>query len=405
MSQPTASVPMPPPTSCRELLAAMVRINTVNPAFGGQPYAERPLTDYLDQLAQHWGMHTLRLPVEGMGDNLLVMPAPRKVPDADERPWVFFESHLDTVGIAGMTIDPFAAEVRGERLYGRGACDTKATGAAMLWALRRYFELPGQRNRIAVALTLCEEHQKSGAAALAETQLPQLGIRPAGVIVGEPTGNRLVTAHNGVTRWALSTVGKACHSSQPELGVSAVSAMCEVILELERRYIPSLTASHPMTGRARCSVNTIRGGSAINIIPDRCTCEIDRRIVPGEDGRAVVPAIETLLQTLQQRLPNLNWEHGPAYIDPPLDPAVSTQFAGVISATLRTLGLNGDPCGVPYGTDASNFSGEGIPAVVMGPGDIAQAHTADEWIDLRELDQAVEIYLALMNAEYDHDGA
>ncbi|MDE0964869.1 MAG: M20 family metallopeptidase [Candidatus Latescibacteria bacterium] len=384
---------MPDPTSCTELLRAMVGFDTVNANISGVADAEMSLAVYLQELAQGSSLTVQRLPVTGEGFNLLVSHR------VDEQaPWLLFESHLDTVTVEGMTVDPFAGEIRDGRLYGRGACDTKGTGAAMLWALREYAGATTEKaNNVALVFTIDEEIYKTGVRTFVQQHLPMLPWRPSGVIVGEPTELKAVVAHNGVVRWSIAASGRAAHSSDPSKGRSAISAMTKVVQALEERYIPGLVAAHPLTGMAQCSINLIQGGVQINIVPEYCEVQIDRRLVPGEDANDVLPAVEEVLAALRRADPDLQVvQHTPAMIDLPLDPSGGEAFAGFVQRVLLEMGLEGELQGVGYGTDASSFGQAGFAAVVLGPGDIAQAHTADEWIDLAELQRGVEVYGTLM---------
>ena len=217
----------------------MIGIDTVNSNISGKPDAERPLSQYLERLAQDMGFAVQRLPVAGKSFNLLVS---HQVDQA--APWLMFESHLDTVSTEGMTVDPFAGNIQDGRLYGRGACDTKGTGAAMLWGLKNYAaQKSAAPNNIAIVYTVDEEIYKTGVRSFVKSHLPTLGWKPAGVIVGEPTQLKPVVAHNGVVRWSIKTRGRAVHSSNPANGRSAISAMVKVIAALESTYIPSLTTT------------------------------------------------------------------------------------------------------------------------------------------------------------------
>lgn len=377
--------------SCEALLAAMVGFDTVNANISGRSFPERPLAEYLETQARAAGLATERFSLGDERFNLVI----RHEVDRDA-PWLLFESHLDTVSVDGMTIDPFVAEIEGGHMYGRGTCDTKGSGAAMLWALKQYAASDRKRNNVAIACTLDEEIGKTGAAAFAREHLGRLGWRPKGVIVGEPTMLEPVVAHNGVARWRMLTRGVAAHSADPSKGVSAISRMTRVIDAIESVYIPQLDAEHPLTGKAQCSINIIRGGVQINIIPESCEVHVDRRVVPGEDPATVLPAVQRVLDTLRQSHPDLEVVCDQVFLDPPLDPAGSEAFITFVRGVLAGMGLSDDVIGVGYATDASNFRTAGVPAVVLGPGDIAQAHTCDEWIELEQLHRAVEVYLNLM---------
>jgi acetylornithine deacetylase len=376
-----------------ELLQKMVGFDTVNSIISGVPNAERPLAIWLGEVAQSAGFQTQRLPFDNGDFNLLVTHQT----DA-EKPWIFFESHLDVVSVDGMTIEPFAAKIENGKMWGRGSCDTKATGAAMLRALWEYSSQPSQPNNIGVLFTCDEEVTKRGAIAFAHQQLPQLGYMPVGVIVGEPTMLQPVVAHNGVARITVSTHGVAAHSSDPSKGRSAISAMVNVIEVLEREYIPSLAAQHPLTGKAQSSINMIRGGTQFNIIPDHCEIGLDRRLVPGENPADVLPAIEAVLAPLKAQMPDAQIEAKVFFDDAPLVPC-GGEFTNFVNGVLAGFG-DVEARGVPYGTDASNFSVVGLPAIVLGPGDIAQAHTKDEWIALAQVEKAVEVYGTLMSTPF-----
>lgn len=380
------------------LLAGMVAIDTVNSAISSKPDAEKPLGDHLFNLATQLGLTATRLPVAGASFNLLIH-SPQVSADL---PWLLFESHMDTVGVSSMSIPPFEPVIHAGKLFGRGSCDTKASGAAMLAALHQHHlqSASTKLHNVALLFTIDEEISKTGVSVFVDRQLPQLPWKPAGAIVGEPTMLAPITAHNGIVRWSIHTTGLAAHSSDPSRGRSAISMMLRVVDAIENRYTPSLTARHPLTGKAQCSVNVITGGEQINIIPARCSVQIDRRLVPGEDGQSVLPAVQKILDDLKREHPQLVVEQGKPFIDPPLDPDRGQALHQLVARALDQLHLPPKALGAAYGTDASNFCAAGIPAIVLGPGDIAQAHTADEWIAIDQLQQAVAVYLSIMNTPW-----
>jgi acetylornithine deacetylase len=374
---------LPPPGSCEELLAQMVSFETVNPQFGGPAGGEAALAAHLESLARHWGLQTRRCPVGEGTFNLLVSA---EISPAAE--WLLFESHLDTVSADGMTVPPLRMTVAGERLHGRGTCDTKGSGAAMLWALQAYAREPGRVRNAGIIFALDEEAQMTGARAFAAGEVAKFP-RLRGIVVGEPTRLRPVVAHNGALRWRTITRGVAAHSADPGKGRSAISAMLKVITALETKFIPRATREFPLTGRAAASINVIRGGSAVNIIPDYCEIICDRRLVPGE----------TVAQALAERdaaLAGLAVEHDGQYLAPPLAPESSAAFYAWAAPALTACGLDPTATGAPYATDASHYAAAGAQVIVLGPGDMAQAHTKDEWLDRRELARAVSVYGALL---------
>lgn len=375
-----------PPTTCEELLAQMVSFETVNPQFEGPAGGEARLAAHLEALASYWDLRTERCPVDETGRFNLLVHTPL-VPEAE---WLLLESHLDTVSIAGMTVPPLTVTQTETRLYGRGTCDTKGSGAAMLWALKTYHELPksAQPRNAGVIFVIDEEAGMAGAQAFAVRDLHRFP-RLRGIIVGEPTRLRPVVAHNGALRWRTLTRGVAAHSAAPEKGRSAIRAMIKVIDALETRFIPMATRTFPLTGRAAASINVIRGGTAVNIVPDTCEILCDRRLVPGE-------TVQDIVAERAAALAGLEVEHDSEYLAPPLPPENSALLHAWMTPVLRRLNLDAEATGAPYATDASHYAAVGAQVLVLGPGDIGQAHTKDEWLDRRELALATRLYLELL---------
>lgn len=377
--------------SCRELLERMIGFDTVNSAFSHKPHPERELALFLEATAGAWGLRTRRCPVPGGSFNLFI--SLEIAPDAD---WLLFDSHLDTVSHGGMSVDPLRAACAHGRLYGRGACDTKGPGAAMLCALRRYAQqAPPRGLNIGLLFSVDEECGMTGAKAFTRNELAELASKTRGIVIGEPTRLRPVVAHGGLVRGRIVTRGRAAHSSDPGKGKSAISLMVKVVAALESAYIPAVSARHPLAGKAAASINRIQGGTAVNIIPDRCEIEFDRRLMPGESVSSILPAIETVLDTVRAAEPGAEISLEPTFALEPLNPAGRDTFARFVAAALEKENLDASPVGAPWATNASHYATR-IPAIVIGPGDIAQAHTEDEWIDLAQLEAAERLYLRLM---------
>lgn len=374
----------------------MIRFDSVTPHVSGRQDAERPLAQWLAVVAAEWGFATEWLPVPDFCPNLLLT-----TPEQPGRPWLLFDSHLDTVGVDGMTVDPFAGELREERIYGRGACDTKGTGAAMLWAAKESLCASSLAVNVAILFSTGEEHNQTGARAFVQQSLDPLGWRPAGVIVGEPTGMNVVAASNGFARWQLATRGKAAHSSSPQLGHNAISDMARAITAIEDQYIAQLNVSHPMTGQSTCSLNKIWGGVQHNIVPDECVVHVDHRLAPGQTAEGVMESVSIMLDKLASSREQFQYEFRNQESAPPFVAGIDAGdqpkvFAKTISETLNQANLETSILGAPYTTNANHYGPAGLDCIVLGPGDIAQAHTADEWISTAELERGVRGYRALM---------
>lgn len=382
------------PKNVVELLAAMVAIDSVNPAISGAQGGESKLAEYLAFVAALFGFTVRRLPVAGYGENLLVV-----YERGPNRPWKLFDSHMDTVSSEGMSIDPFGGEVRDGRLWGRGACDTKGSGAAMLWAMREYSQTAERPNNVAILFSVDEEVGMRGIRSFIDSDYPMLGFGNPGIVVGEPTRLRLVTAHNGLCRLRIRTHGVAAHASNPSAGKSAISSMAAIVAWLEEGYIARLDKADLLTGAAHCSINTIRGGTASNVIPDLCEIEVDRRMVPGESSDEVVAELREAVSEIQRRRPEIDYELDVLFLAPPLTPKPASPLAEEAARAVEREGLDAARIGVTYATNGGDLSAGGIDAIVFGPGDVARAHTKEEWIDVEELKRGVRVYRSIMASE------
>jgi len=213
----------------------------------------------------------------------------------------------------------------------------------------------------------------------------------AGAIIGEPTGLRVVVAHKGAFRPRIITRGVSAHSSNPANGVSAIYRMAHIITALQA-YATELAGRqpHPLVGGPTLSVGTVRGGTAVNVVPDYCEAMVDRRLIPGE---SVEGAREEIRAWLAANTPaDADCEMITTLSDSPVE--TSPQEPVVKRAQMAARMVHGDDglYGVPYGSDASDFRDAGVPVVVCGPGDIAQAHTADEWVAVAQVEMAADLY-------------
>lgn len=396
------------------LLADLVRIPSVNPMgrpVSGDIYYEHRVTDHLEALFRGLGLPSERHNVAPLRDNIITRVDGDLSPEQGGR-IVMLEAHQDTVPIDGMTIEPFKPTISNGRIYGRGSCDIKGGMAAMIAAIARLAkEKPKGRPTVVLACTINEEYGFTGAthwAASYSGKMPNSGhgpevTPPAGrsrllmrvpdaTIVAEPTLLNVVRAHKGAVRWRCRTRGVATHSSQPHLGDNAVYHMARVLTALEaysRDVVPKL-ATHPLCGHPTLSVGLISGGISVNTVPDDCSIEIDRRVVPGENPQA---ALEHCLGYLAEHGPDAAKviHETPYMMTTGLRDDANGQLAERLSGVIRQHGGPGKQIGVSFGTDAPHFAATGCPTVVFGPGSVDQAHTADEWLEIDQLRTAAEI--------------
>ncbi len=361
----------------------------------GPEFFEGQVTQYLSEFFAKLGVAWEAVEVVPGRANVL---ARYDSPGGTDSPTILLDAHQDTVPVDGMTIPPFEPTVRDGRMYGRGACDVKGGMAAMLASFARLVqERPANSANVLMSCTCDEESTILGVSDLVELwcnparQSPICSKQPDAAIVAEPTDLDVVVAHRGATRWKIRTAGRACHSSRPSDGLNAIYRMARVVTCLEEfaERLPEMVPAHPLCGPATLSVGLIQGGISVNTVPDECTIEIDRRVIPGENGVEVIRQVKDFLQE------RLDFE--PEFLPPWITGAsLSDEFNGAVAdRLLEQITAVAGPhkkVGVMYGTHASRISAAGVPSVVFGPGSIAQAHTKDEWISLAELEQAAEVY-------------
>jgi acetylornithine deacetylase len=373
-----------------EFLKGLVEIPSVNPNLCKGEYSEGEIVLAIEGWAAAVGLSSERLVAEGERESLIVT-LPGKNPEKS----IIFESHTDTVSVTQMTIEPFVADVREGRMYGRGSCDTKASAAAMAWALKDLHE-SGDKPEVTLhwVAAVDEEYGMTGAIALADwiKGRQAVGEEVLGIVIGEPTELEPVIAHKGALHFPIVVTGEPAHGSNPHLGKNAVVQMSRIIQFLVDEYSPGLEGiEHPLTGGATINVGRIEGGTQANIVPAECTLLIDRRTAPGESN-------EEVLAELKERIcavPNPEGcvvDVAPLYNScEPVCTEPEEEFVSALCSALEAAGCPNEPEGVGYATDGSRLTGCGVPIVIFGPGDIAQAHTKDEWVEIAQVEKAVEI--------------
>ena len=397
-------------TRTEKLLAALIALPSVNSAFAPSDgasarqarlrqshYGEKNVADFLAATAARAGLGVEFQTVLPGRPNLIARLLPRNKIHRT----ILLAPHLDTVDADE---SQFVPRPKSGRLYGRGACDTKGSIAAMLIAL---CELANVRSRpketeIIFAGLIDEEHAQAGSRALVgqasslspffqKTRDRQDACSTL-AIVGEPTRLQVVTAHKGSLWLQLETRGKAAHGATPQLGRNAVHEMARIVDALETDYAAQLRKrEHPLLGVATVSVGTIGGGTQPNIVPDRCIITIDRRTLPGETETGVRREIAAFLRSKK-----LSAKISSTKLEPAL-PLETNPKLPLVRQFLRSVGQS-RPAGVDFFCDAAVLAGAGIPSVVFGPGDIAQAHTVDEWISLASLERGKNLLLNFLKS-------
>lgn len=312
--------------------------------------------------------------------------------------------HTDTVAPNAITsMNPFAAEVREGRMYGRGTVDMKGAVTAMAATLVALKELQLLTHGEAIlAAVIDEEMQSLGAEALIRS-----GVTAEGAIIGEPTHNRIALGHKGLEWIEVEFRGKAAHGSTPEQGCNAINGASRFMRLVDKELTPRFhRRRHPIIGTPSVNLGTIHGGDQPSTVAASCTLQLDRRWVPSESVDLIFAEFEDLLNRVRLAMPGLQTRlrrmpegmatmvHGPLEIsaEHALVRAVQNAFEACYQKPAEFTAF-------PAWTDAALFSREAkIPSLVCGPGELSLAHSAEESIALADVEEAVRVYtLAAMN--------
>jgi acetylornithine deacetylase len=371
-----------------QLLGNLVTLPSVNPYQDTErtsvPYGEARVADTVLRYFRALGVSVERQPVLPGRDNVVV-----RVPGRDAAaPPLLLEAHMDTVEANGMPA-PFTPRLEGGRMYGRGTCDTKASLAAMMWSLRQVIQQgPPVSRGVCLVAAVDEEFMQSGVRRLVES-----GMRFSGAVVGEPTSLHVVPAHNGLLYLRVVARGQAAHTSAPQRGVNAIYTMTDAIHALRGGVASTYPfRHHPLCGNPQLTVSMIRGGSSAHVVPDQCEVIIDRRVIPGENWRQALDEIQGWIDASLDADTAQRIEVQPPYkvtlpVNTPTDHPLVQGLRQAVESVLGSAQI----AGVPYNTDAAHLAAAGVPVVVFGPGDIAQAHTVGEYVEIDQVVAAGEI--------------
>ena len=296
--------------------------------------------------------------------------------------------HLDVVGPGEATwqLPPFEAVESNGRIYGRGSADMKGGIAAATTAIgeivKSDIELNGD---IIFVATAGEENDSCGTMRFMRDQQKQLP-RIAGVILPEPTDFDVVTAHRGMLWLEVSTLGKTAHGSTPQLGINAITSMRAFLNELDEYKIA--VEPHELLGGCSMSTNTITGGQAINVIPDKCSVGIDIRVLPKQRPQEIIDDLEQIFARLKQRDSQFQAEVSVVRHVEALETDSNCEFVTDFCSCVGAPGTKA----VGFTTDGPHFEALGAPVVVFGPGKPDLAHQPNEYIDIADVEKAVEHY-------------
>lgn len=336
---------------------------------------------------------------DGDKANLLVtVPAS----DGSTSGGVMLSGHTDVVPVDGQDwdSDPFTASVRDGRIYGRGTCDMKAFSAAALTLLPEFVEAELEQP-LHLALSYDEEVGCLGGAAIVK-QIADLGLAPRLCVVGEPTSMRVVPAHKSINVLTATFTGVAAHSSLTPQGVNAIEYAARFVTAA-RGIADGWRSDGPaddayLVPSSTMSVNRIQGGIAQNTVPDRCVVEMEFRTIAAVDPDETVERLRGVVDGLAEEMRAENAAAGATLEVLAAVPGLDTPTDSPAIGEVVGWGGLASEGKVTYGTEAGQFSGSGIATVVCGPGDIAQAHAANEYVALDQVRACEEMFGELLAA-------
>lgn len=367
------------------LARELVRIDSRNPALAPDSAGEQAAASALARTLESWGLST-EIHDAAPGRPNVVARAGRGVGRS-----LMLNGHLDVVGVDGMTHAPFGADERDGKLFGRGAADMKGGLAAMCAAAARA-AARGISGEVIIAAVADEEHTSMGT-----RELLRRGVRADAAIVGEPTGLAIMPAHKGFAWIEIHVHGRAAHGSRYEVGVDAIldaGLVLDELAALERDALPA--RRHPLLGRPSLHVATIEGGTGWSTYPDRCVIRVERRTLPTENADEPLAEVLAAIARAQKRRRSLAADARLVLSQAPSEVASNAPIVAALSAALRERKEPATIGGMTAWTDAALLNEAGIPAICFGPGDIALAHAAEEWIDTGEIERATDVLEALI---------
>lgn len=311
-------------------------------------------------------------------------------------PTLLFNAHLDVVPTgeeSAWSHPPFAADLADGKVYGRGAGDDKASVTAQIMGA-----IALARSGVPISGKLIVNEvadEEIGGALGAQLVARSESIKPDFVIVGEQTMNRICIGEKGGAGTRVTVYGRAAHGALPWEGVNAIEGMARVITALQNELWPVLEKrTHPYFHHSSATISLIDGGVKTNVVPDKCSIHVDRRIIPGEKPEDVVSEIREIAERAVKDMPGMRVEVDFARFGG-REAILNEPDSEIVQGMLRAnehLGFDTKLTGFSMGTDGRHFAEQGVPTIIYGPGDPALAHQPDEWVGVDEVMDATRAY-------------
>jgi acetylornithine deacetylase len=368
------------------LARALISIDSGNPSLVPGAPGEGAVARFLAGVLQSWGLSVELQDAAPGRPNVLA-----RIGTGRRGRSLMFNGHLDVVGVDGMIHPPFDAAERNGRLFGRGSSDMKAGVAAMCAAAARAAADGSLQGEVIVAAVVDEEFESLGTRALVAR-----GVRADAAIVTEPTKLAIMPAHKGFVWLDVVLRGRAAHGSRWDIGIDAIRHAGLLLAELDRidsELLPS--RGHPLLGRPSVHASLIEGGTGMSTYPERCLLRLERRTIPGERVADVVDEVEAACARVRARRPSFAAEVTVGVTQSPSDVETGAPIVRALDAALRGCDESVRVEGMSAWTDAAILNDAGIPAICFGPGDIALAHAAEEYVIIDEIERATIVLTSL----------
>jgi len=362
------------------LARALIQIDSRNPTLAPDSPGEGDCARTLASVLDDWGFSVQLIESVPGRPNVVARIGPRDAPS------LMLNGHLDVVGVEGMIHEPFSAEVRGDRIYGRGSADMKGGVAAMCAAAVKG-ALADSNRQILVTAVVDEEYESLGMRALLAD-----GIRADAAIITEPTRLAICPAHRGFVWMDIVVTGRAAHGSRYDIGVDAITHAGLLLAQLDKLERTRESGPlHQLLGRGSLHASKIQGGVGMSTYPELCNLAIERRTLPGETAEKALGEIRDACDRVRSEHPQfaarvtLNTTQLPS--DVPLDSPIVKRLRGALEREGVPVKIEG----LSAWTDAAPLNESGIPTICFGPGDIALAHAAEEFVPIDDIDAATRV--------------
>jgi acetylornithine deacetylase len=362
------------------LARALIQIDSRNPTLAPDSPGEGECARTLAAVLDDWGFAVHLADAAPGRPNVVARMGP------DDAPALMLNGHLDVVGVEGMVHQPYSADLQSGRIYGRGSADMKGGLAAMCAAAAISTDRKSER-QILITAVVDEEYESLGMRALLAA-----GVRAELAIITEPTRLAICPAHRGFAWFDVELRGKAAHGSRYDVGIDAITHAGLLLAELDRlEHTRETGPTHPLLGRGSLHASRIQGGVGMSTYPERCNLAIERRTIPGESVQKAMREITDACARVKSDRPEFDARVTLSTAQLPSDVRVDAPVVRRLVGAVEREGIPVSIEGLSAWTDAALLNEAGIPTACFGPGDIALAHAAEEFVPVDDIERATRV--------------